>query len=62
MSKVEGSANSYLFCLAKLISLTGDSRPALRTIVGQMWLSSTAMAKHDTTTNPEKMSRTRILR
>jgi hypothetical protein len=62
MSNVEGSAINYLFCLVILISLKGDSRLALRTIVGQIWLSSTAIAKHDTTIRPPKMSRTRILR
>ena len=62
MSKVEGSANNYLVCLADLSSLTADSRLVLRTTFGKMLLSSTARAKHDTTIKPAKMSRTRILR
>ena len=56
------SIHLYLFCLAILISLTEDSLLALRTIVGQIWLSSTARAKHETTIKPPKMSRTPILR
>ena len=35
-SMVAGSANDYLFCLANLISLIGDSRLVLRTIFGQI--------------------------
>jgi len=62
MSEVDGSAADYLFCLANLINLIGDSRLVMRKIFGQILLSSTAMAKHDTTIAPAIMSRTRILR
>jgi hypothetical protein len=44
MSKVEGSTNDYLFCIADLISLIGDSRLVLRTIFEKMLLGSTARA------------------